>query len=179
MILSTGEVPGYQLFVPLPEEILWSAIFIAIFAIVFIRFVLPRMNAVLDERSEKIEGGIRHAEEVQSQVDQIKADQEQELASARQEAASIRERARQDGERILEEAKARAEAENERILGAGRQQLQAERIAASAELRGEVGTLASSLASKIIGESLDDDARSQRVIDRFLDDLESSEASTR
>jgi F-type H+-transporting ATPase subunit b len=42
-----------------------------------------------------------------------------------------------------------------------------------------VGTLASDLASKIVGESLTDDERSRRVIDRFLDDLESSQTTTR
>lgn len=181
MILSAGDTPtpGWRLFVPYVPEIIWSAIFIAIFAVVFMRFVLPRLNAVLDERAEKIEGGIRRAEEVQEQADQLKSDQESALAAARQEAAAIREKARQDGQRIVEEAKARAEAENERVLAAGRQQLAAERMSASHELRGEVGTLASDLASKIVGESLTDDERSRRVIDRFLDDLESSQAVTR
>ena len=181
MILAEagGEVPGWRLLIPLPEEIVWSAIFLVIFVAVFMKFVLPRMNAVLDERAEKIEGGIRNAEKVQEQVDQLKSDQEQELAAARQEAASIREKARTDGQKIVDEARARAEAENERVLAAGRQQLSAERIAASTELRGEVGSLASDLASKIVGESLSDDERSRRVIDRFLDDLESSQATTR
>jgi F-type H+-transporting ATPase subunit b len=181
MILAEagGEVPGWRLLIPLPEEIVWSAIFLLIFVAVFMKFVLPRMNAVLDERAEKIEGGIRNAEKVQEQVDQLKSDQEQELAAARQEAASIREKARVDGQKIVDEARARAEAENERVLASGRQQLSAERIAASTELRGEVGTLASDLASKIVGESLSDDDRSRRVIDRFLDDLESSQTTTR
>src|SRR5690625_3711485 len=119
MILAEAEVPGWRLLIPLPQEIVWSAVFLLIFALVFIRFVLPRMNAVLDERSEKIEGGIRHAEQAQAQADQLKADQEQELAAARQEAASIRDKARQDGQRIVEEAKARAEAESERVLASG------------------------------------------------------------
>jgi F-type H+-transporting ATPase subunit b len=181
MILAEGEqtVPSWRLLVPLPEEIVWSLIFLVIFALVFMKFILPRLTAVLDERAEKIEGGLRNAEKVQEQVDQLKSDQEQELAAARQEAASIREKARADGQKIIDEARSRAESENERVLSAGRQQLSAERIAASAELRGEVGTLASDLASKIVGESLTDDERSRRVIDRFLDDLESSQTTTR
>lgn len=41
---------------------------------------------------------------------------EQELlAAARQEAAAIREKARADGQKIVDEARARAEAENERV----------------------------------------------------------------
>lgn len=179
MILAEAEVPGWRLLIPLPQEIIWSAIFLLIFALVFMKFVLPRMNAVLDERSEKIEGGIRNAEKVQEQVEQLRSDQEHELAAARQEAAAIREKARVDGQKIVDEARSRAEAEADRVLQAGRQQLGAERISASTELRGEVGALASDLASKIVGESLTDDERSRRVIDRFLDDLESSQATTR
>jgi F-type H+-transporting ATPase subunit b len=36
-----------------------------------------------------------------------------------------------------------------------------------------VGTLATDLAGRIVGESLEDDARQRRVVDRFLDELES------
>ena len=42
-------------------------------------------------------------------------------------------------------------------------------------LRTEVGTLATQLASKIVGESLNDDERSNRVVDRFLADLEADQ----
>ncbi len=44
-------------------------------------------------------------------------------------------------------------------------------------LRAEVGALATELASRIVGESLADDARQQRVIDAFLDDLDESNVS--
>jgi len=44
-------------------------------------------------------------------------------------------------------------------------------------LRSEVGSLATELAGRIVGESLEDDARSNRVVDRFLADLESLETS--
>jgi F-type H+-transporting ATPase subunit b len=40
------------------------------------------------------------------------------------------------------------------------------------ELRSEVGRLAVELASRIVGESLDDEARQRRTVDRFLDELE-------
>ena len=89
----------------------------------------------------------------------------------------MREKAREEGTRIIEEARTRASLETERMIGLGKQQIEAEQAQASAELRGEVGSLASTLASKIVGESLTDDERSRRVIDRFLDELESSTAA--
>lgn len=174
MLLAEGKVDGTSLLIPTVPDIIWTLIFLVIFAAVFMKFVLPKLNAVLDERSTKIEGGLRKAEQVQAEAEQLRADNEHELQAARQEAAGIREKARQDGARIVEEARARAEAESERVLAQGRQQLAAERQSASTQLRGEVGTLASDLASRIVGESLTDDERSSRVIDRFLADLESS-----
>ena len=53
----------------------------------------------------------------------------------------------------------------------------AERQQAVASLRAEVGTLATTLAGRIVGESLEDDERSARVVDRFLADLDALETS--
>jgi F-type H+-transporting ATPase subunit b len=55
-------------------------------------------------------------------------------------------------------------------------QIEAERKQAVASLRAEVGTLATSLAGRIVGESLDDEARQSRVVDRFLAELETQGA---
>ena len=49
---------------------------------------------------------------------------------------------------------------------------------AAVSLRADVGALATELASKIVGESLEDTARQSRVVDRFLADLEESTAAT-
>ena len=49
------------------------------------------------------------------------------------------------------------------------------RRAAQASLRAEIGGLATTLAGRIVGESLQDEARRSRVVDRFLAELEESE----
>ena len=54
-----------------------------------------------------------------------------------------------------------------------------DRKAASAALRQDVGKLATELAGKLVGESLEDHARQSRVIDRFLDELEEKAEATR
>ncbi len=54
----------------------------------------------------------------------------------------------------------------------GKTQIEAERQQAVASLRAEVGALATGLAGRIVGESLEDEARQSRVVERFLADLE-------
>ena len=64
---------------------------------------------------------------------------------------------------------AKAREESDRIIAAGKEALAAERATIVRELRAEVGTLAIDLASKIVGESLADEARRKGTVDRFLE----------
>jgi len=70
--------------------------------------------------------------------------------------------------------RAKAQEEAARITAAAHASIEAERQQAVTSLRNEVGALAVELASKIVGEALEDQARQSRIVDRFLDDLEKS-----
>ncbi|WP_426595879.1 F0F1 ATP synthase subunit B [Cellulomonas sp. McL0617] len=162
---------------PEPYDILWSAVIVLIIAVVFLKYVLPRFQSVLDERTEKIEGGLEHAEVAQAEAAALRAEYEQQLADARTEAARIKEAARVEGGAISAEIKAKATADAARTVETAQRQIEAERQQASVSLRADVGALATELASKIVGESLEDTARQSRVVDRFLADLEASTAA--
>ena len=134
--------------------------------------LMPKMTELLDERAAKIEGGLELAKKAQEEAAAAKSEKEAELAAARREAASIREEATNDGTAIVNEARTKAQAEADRIVESAQRQIEAERAAAVVSLRDEVGGLATELASRIVGESLAEDARQTRVIDRFLDELD-------
>jgi F-type H+-transporting ATPase subunit b len=173
---QTEEPQGIDLFLPAPYDLFWSAVVLVIIAAVFYKLVLPQMNKVLDERATLIEGGIEKAEAAQKQADEALAQQQALLAEARADAAQVREEARAEGTAIVKELRAKASEEAERVTETARRQIEADRQAASVSLRNEVGALATDLASKIVGESLEDSARQSRVVDRFLDELEASQA---
>ena len=61
-----------------------------------------------------------------------------------------------------------------RILEGAQRQIIAERQAAEISLKSEIGLLATELAEKIVGEHLKDTELTARVVDRFLDDLDSA-----
>ncbi|MEU4362543.1 F0F1 ATP synthase subunit B [Promicromonospora sp. NPDC023987] len=176
VVAANEEPAGIDLFLPAGYDLLWSSVTILIIAVVFYKFVLPPMNKMLDERSALIEGGIEKAEAAQKQADQALAQQQELLAEARADAAQVREEARAEGTAIVKDLKVKASEEAERITETARRQIEADRQAASVSLRTEVGAIATGLASKIVGESLEDSARQSRVVDRFLDELEASQA---
>lgn len=167
---ETGEAQPNPL-LPEPYDIIWSAVIFVFLLLVFWKVVLPRMQALLDERAEAIEGGIKKAEEAQAEAAAALESYNTQLAEARAEASTIKERARADAAKIEADLKARANDEAERITAQAHQRIEAERQAAFSSLRSEVGTLALDLSEKVVGESMDD-ARSAAIVDRFLADLE-------
>jgi F-type H+-transporting ATPase subunit b len=141
------------------------------------RFVFPLFERTYAERTAAIEGGMKQAEEAQAEAQQALEDYRRQLADARGEASRIRDEARAQGAAILAEMRQNAQAESERITGRAHAQIAAEREQVVRTLRGEIGTLATQLAERVVGESLEDDARSQRVVERFLAELETTQSS--
>jgi F-type H+-transporting ATPase subunit b len=165
---STGQDP----LVPSgPELIIGAIVFIVVFGVLG-KMLLPRIQQTLAERTELIEGGLARSEEAQAEAKQLLDQYRQQLAEARHEAARLREEAREQGAQIIAEMREQAQAEARRVTEAAQAQIEAERQQALIALRTEVGTLATELASRIVGESLTDEARQRRMVDRFLGELE-------
>jgi F-type H+-transporting ATPase subunit b len=158
----------------LPEwgELIFGLITFAILYFVVARYVVPRLEQMFAERTAAIEGGIAKADQAMREAEQAREEYQRELQNARAEAARTRENARAEAAQIGADLRQQAQAEAARIVAAAQQQIEAERQQALVQLRAEVGRLAVDLASRVVQESLTDDARQQRVVDRFLDDLE-------
>jgi F-type H+-transporting ATPase subunit b len=154
-----------------PEFIIGTILFILVFG-ALARFLLPRAQQTLAQRTEMIEGGLARSEEAQAEAKQLLDQYNQQLADARHEAARLREEAREQGAQIIAEMREQAQAEARRVTEAAQAQIEAERQQALTSLRAEVGTLATDLAGRIVGESLTDEARQSRMVDRFLSELE-------
>ena len=161
--------------VPNWTEVIVGAIafFIVFFALW--KVLLPRIMKTLEERTDAIEGGLERAKETQAEAQRLLEQYKAQLDEARHEAARLREDAREQGAAIIAEMREQAQAEARRITESARAQIAADRQQAFTSLRAEVGELSVELASKIVGESLEDEARQSRVVERFLADLEASE----
>lgn len=136
------------------------------------KYAVPAFEKAYAERTAAIEGGLQKAAAAQAEATEALETYQAQLADARHEAARIREEAREQGAAIVAEMREQAQAEASRITSTAHAQIEAERQQAVQQLRAEVGTLATTLAGRIVGESLDDEARQSRVVDRFIAELE-------
>ena len=169
-------VPGSSPILPAwPELIIGTIAFLIVFA-VLAKVLLPRIQKTLAKRTDAIEGGIQKAEAAQAEANRTLDQYRAQLSEARHEAARLREEAKEQGAQIIAEMREQAQAEARRVTEAAQAQLAADRQQALAALRTEVGAISVELASKIVGESLSDEARQRRLVDRFLDELEAGRA---
>jgi F-type H+-transporting ATPase subunit b len=141
------------------------------------RYIIPFINGAMTRRQEAIRQEFADLEAAKSGAQEAEQEYKAQIADARHEAARIREEAREQGAAIIAELREQAQTEAARIVEHAQAQISAERQQAVTTLRAEVGALATTLAGRIVGESLEDDERSGRVVDRFLADLETLETS--
>jgi len=134
--------------------------------------VFPMFEKAYAERRDAIEGGMERARKAEEEAQEALERYRAQLADARHEAARLREEAREQGAEIIAQMREQAQAEARRITENAHQQIEAERQQALNQLRTSVGTLATDLAGRIVGESLADEARQSRVVERFLDELD-------
>ena len=163
--------------IPVWQEIVVGSIAFAVLCFVLMKFVFPQMEKTFRARVDAIEGGIKRAEAAQAEANELLEQYRAQLSEARTEAARIRDEARADAEGIRQDVLAKAREESDRIIAAGRDQLAAQRESIVRDLRSEVGTLAVDLASRIVGESLADEARNRGTVDRFINELPAAGAT--
>lgn len=158
--------------VPKPAEIAVGFVAFGILFFLLRTRAVPKFEKAYKDRTDAIQGGIERAEIAQREAADALNMYKAQLADARGEAAKLRDEARAEGAAILEQMRANAQEEASRITSAARASIEAERQQAYTALMNQVGSIATDLASKIVGEALDDQARQSRVVERFLDDME-------
>ena len=166
-MMTIAASDGLKLFIPQVYDIVWSLIILVIVALKF--------NAIFDERAAKIEGNIAKAEQSKKDADAAKSKYEAQLSTARVEASKIRDDARAEASHIIADARSRAESDAAQITANAQRSIESQQQQALVSLKGEVGTLATALAGKILGAKLESDDVQSSMIDKMIDDLDTND----
>ena len=147
------------------------AIFLLILFVIW-RWVLPPVQKAMTERQEMVRGQIEESRKARERLEEADAKYREALNEARTEAAKIRDEARAEAGKIKSELREQAEREVAQIRQRGEEQLATQREQVMRQLRSELGELAVTLAGRIVGESMQDQARQRGTVDRFIDELD-------
>jgi len=160
-----------------PNGTFWvELIAFAIMFFILAKYIVPPINRAMTNRQDAIRKQFADLDQARDDAQSAEQEFRAQIADARHEAAKIREEAREQGAAIIAEMREQAQTEANRIVEHAHTQIDADRQQAVTSLRAEVGTLATDLAGRIVGEALEDQARQSRVVERFLADLEAEKA---
>jgi F-type H+-transporting ATPase subunit b len=172
-LLAAEEVSDKKDIYPHASELIVGAIAFFILFFFMVRFVLPRLNQVLEDRRSQIQGNLEQADATRKEADAELQRYREQLAGAREESNRIIEEARATADQVRADLQAKAEQESQAIVGRAQEEIRAERDRVFEELRGQVGEIAVELAGRIVGRSLDTSAH-ERLIDEYIDEVAAS-----
>jgi F-type H+-transporting ATPase subunit b len=144
-----------------------SALNFIVFFVLIWTFAFKPVSRMLTDRRDRIEQGLKDAEQARSDRENAEAERVATLADARKEANEILTRAQKVAQETRDADIAATREELERMRQRATGDIEAEKQRAIAELRGEVADLALAAASRVVGESLTDD-RQRRLVREFL-----------
>ncbi len=140
--------------------------FILFFALIW-TFAFKPVTKMLTDRRDRIEQGLKDAEQARRDRESAEAERVAALAEARREANEILARAQKVSQETRDADIAATRAELERLRVRAAADIEAEKQRAIVELRAEVADLALAAASRVVGESMTDD-RQRRLVQEFL-----------
>ena len=162
--LTAEAEPLFQ--INLFQVLIGAANFVVFIAIIW-KFAFTPISKMLADRRERIEQGLRDAEQARLDRENAEAGRIAALQEARREANDILARSQKVAEESRERDLAATRDELERIRVRATAELESEKQRAIADLRAEVADLALRAAGKVVGETMTDD-RQRRLVNEFL-----------
>jgi len=156
-----------------PESglLFWMALaFFAVFAVAA-RFGFPVIIRSIESRKEYIDSSLGAAREAERRLAEIGEEGRAIVDAAGKERAAILREAAETRERILAEARAKAEEEGAKIVAAARTQADAERREILRDARRQVALLSVAVSERLLRRALDDESAQTALAERMLDEI--------
>lgn len=134
------------------------------------KFAYKPLMKVLDERRERVANDLETAEKTRVEAEALKAQYSKQLADAREEANAILDKANKAGQKVHDDYMAQAQAEKDQMMTAAKQTIADEKDQALTDVRAQVITLATEIASKVVDQKLNS-AADQELVAKTADSV--------
>lgn len=166
MILASNSLTN-----PAIGTIFWSVIIFTLFFLILTKFAWKPILSALKQRDNMIKGSLDAAEKARKDMLQLQSDNEAILRKAREEREDILKEARDVRDRLIAEARGKATQEANKIVENAKTGIEQEKAKALADIHDQLATLSVEIASKLIGEKLSRTGEQDKLIEKYLDDI--------
>ena len=149
----------------------WMTVVFLVVLFILWKWGFPVIVKMVDERKAFIDESLKKAHEANERLANIQKEGESILQEAREKQAQILKEAAETRDAIVEKAQDKARQEGARLLEDARMAIEQEKKAAIADIRKQVATLSVEIAEKVLRQNLKDDKAQMDLIDRMLDEV--------
>jgi len=150
----------------------WQLIILLIVIFVLGKFAWKPIVNALEERERSIDDALNKAELAKQEMARLTSQNEELLKQARAERDQILKEAKTLKDNMINEAKATAQTEGAKLIEKARLEIENQKKAALAELKGQVSALSLDIAERVLRTQLDDKAKQQELVNALLKDVE-------
>lgn len=119
------------------------------------KFAYKPLLKLMKDRTEKIEQGLKHADEMEQRINELENDKKNVMAVARSEAKALVAEATELAEKKRAETVATAKAEVEKVVAIGKTQISAQKDQMMSELKEEISAIVVDAARRVAGSAID------------------------
>lgn len=149
----------------------WMLLAFLVVFFVVAKFGFPAIIGMVENRKRYIDESLEKAHEASERLANIQKEGESMLQEARQKQAQILKEAAETRDAIVSQAQEKAREEGNRLISEAKSEIESQKQAAISEIRAQVAELSVKVAEKILRKELSSDAQQMETIDRLLDEV--------
>ncbi|MGQ9620512.1 MAG: F0F1 ATP synthase subunit B, partial [Bacteroidales bacterium] len=148
--------------------IFWTTLIFIVFFFVLAKFAWKPILKAVKAREEIIKSSLEAAARAREDMKRLQADNEAILRKAREERENIIKEARETRDKMISEAKEKASDEAGKLIEKARIEIEREKLKALSEIYEQVAVLSVEIASKLLGENLNEGKEQEINIVKYL-----------
>ena len=161
-----------NLLIPEVGLLVWNTIAFLVLVFLLGKFAWKPIMKGIHDREQSIDEALNKAELARQEMDRLSTQNEELMKQAREERDQILKEAKSLKDSIVNEAKNQAQAEGAKLIEKARIEIENQKKAALAELKGQVSALSLDIAERVLRTQLDDKAKQQELVNNLLKDVE-------
>ena len=168
-----------DLLIPDSGLLFWMTLVFVIVFLILWKWGFPSIVKMVNDRKAYIDGSLKKAREANEKLANIQKEGELLLQQAREQQSKILKEASDTRDAIVEKAQDKARDEGARIISDAKAEIQNEKQAAIRDIRNQVAELSVQIAEKILRQKLSGDKEQNEMIDRLLDEVSSTDKNVK
>lgn len=161
-----------DLLIPEVGLVVFQTIGFLLLLFILAKFAWKPVLSAIKEREQSIDDALNKAELAKQEMERLTSQNEELMKQARAERDQILKEAKTLKDSIVNEAKTQAHSEGAKLIEKARIEIENQKKAALAELKGQVSALSLDIAERVLRNQLDDKAKQQDLVNSLLKDVE-------